>query len=154
MSFSIELGTNSSETNKLTKSVNYSQTLTGSLKNESDIVNPEIFVEGLSNIKNLNYMRINEFGRCYFIDDITIVRDGLYRIKARCDVLSSFASQIRNNTAIVKKQENHFNLYLDDGTFKAYQNPNFTIQKFSGSPFGSSHSFILAVAGDQMNAGA
>lgn len=147
MSFSIELGTNSSENNKLTKSVNYSQTLTGSLKNESDIVNPEIFVEGLSDIKDLNYMRINEFGRCYFIDDITIVRDGLYRIKARCDVLSSFASQIRSNTAIIKKQESYYNLYLDDGTFKSYQDPNYTILKFSGTPFGNTNSFVLAVAG-------
>ena len=107
----IELGTNSSENNKLTKSVTYTQTLQGSLKNESDVVRPEIFVEGLSNIKNINYMRITEFGRVYFVDDITIVRDNLFMIHAHCDVLSSFASQIRNNNAIIKKQEKYFNLF-------------------------------------------
>lgn len=145
----IELGTNSSENNKLTKSVSYTQTLNGSLKNESDIVRPEIFVEGLTNIKNINYMRINEFGRVYFVDDITIVRDNLFMIHAHCDVLSSFASQIRSNSAIIKKQENYYNLYLDDGTFKVYQNAKVGILNFNGPSFGGENSkFILAVAGD------
>lgn len=145
----IELGYNSSETNALTKSVSYSQTLNGSLKNESDIVRPNILVEGLSNLGNINYMRISEFGRVYFIDDITVVRDNLFMISAHCDVLSSFASQIRSNSAIVKKQESYYNLYLDDGTFKAYQNDKIGLLKLSGgTTLGANQSFILAVAGD------
>lgn len=145
----IELGYNSSETNKLTKSVTYSQTLNGSLKNESDIVRPNILVEGLSDIKNINYMRISEFGRVYFVDDITIVRDNLFMISAHCDVLSSFATEIRSNSAIIKKQESYNNLYLDDGTFKAYQNDQIGILNFSGGfELGANQSFILAVAGD------
>ena len=146
----IELGVNSSETNKLTKTVSYTQTLNGSLKNESDVVRPEVLVQGLSGIDHINYMRIQEFGRVYFVDDIKVVRDNLFLIQAHCDVLSSFASEIRANSAIIKKQENQFNLYLDDGTFKAYQNSNVGILNFNGNSFNTTtagSSYLLAVAG-------
>lgn len=142
----IELGVNSSETNKLTKTVNYTQTLNGSLKNESDVVRPEVLVQGLSGIDHINYMRIQEFGRVYFVDDIKVVRDNLFMIQAHCDVLSSFASEIRSNTGIIKKQANSFNTYLDDGTFRAYQNSVIQTIPINNGAF-SNKQFLLAVAG-------
>lgn len=146
MSFTIQLGTNTSDKNHLTKNVNYTQSLTGSLKNESDVVTPTILVEGLNNIGAINYMKIDEFGRVYFVEDIKIVRDNLFEIQARCDVLSSFASQIRANSGIIKKQANSFNTYLDDGTFRAYQNSVIQTIPIDNGAF-SNKQFILAVAG-------
>lgn len=144
----LELGTNLSPDEAFDKNVTYHLTLTGSLKNETSVSRPVILVESQSNLSHINYMRIPEFGRCYFTK-ITVVRNNLYEIEGKCDVLSSFKSQIRSNSAIIKKQESKYNLYLDDGSFKAYQNDNISILNFGGStPFGSSYSYILSVAGD------
>ena len=47
--------------------------------------------------------------------------------------------------AIVKRQENRWNLYLDDGSFKVYQNPMVLTKAF---PQGfTTQEFVLAVAG-------
>ena len=61
------------------------------------------------------------------------------------DALTSFANDIKANTAIIKRNENKWNLYLNDGTFKIYQNPDVLTKEF---PSGfNAQEFILAVAG-------
>jgi len=150
MSFTLQLGTNHSEKIKADKNVTYTHTLTGSLKNESDVVDPTILVEGLPDIDKIDYMSIPEFGRFYFVT-VRLIRENLFEITGHTDVISSFKSEIRANEAIIKKQESKFNLYLDDGSFKAYQNPKYGVLNFSGGTgFGvdsQSSSYILAVAG-------
>ena len=61
------------------------------------------------------------------------------------DVLKTYASGIRSNTAVISRQENQYNLYLQDGVFKTYANPHYEIRKFP-SGFSGYH-FILSVAG-------
>ena len=62
------------------------------------------------------------------------------------DVLMTFRDEIKNMEAIIKRQENNYNLYLDDGIFKAYQNTKHKLLKF---PNGfSDFSYILALAGN------
>ncbi len=77
--------------------------------------------------------------------DIKSVNNNLWEITARVDVLSTYAIQIRAQTAVIKRQENSWNLYLDDPQFKVYQNPNIVVKNF---PNGfSTQNFVLAVAG-------
>lgn len=146
MSFNITLQTNASEKNKLTKDITDLATLTGTLKNGTSIIDPVISFEGdLSSFVNCNYMTIPTFGRSYFVNDIRSIRNNVYEISAHVDVLSSFATQIKNNTAIVRRQENQWNLYLNDGVFKTYQNPEIITKAF---PSGfTKQEFVLAVAG-------
>ena len=146
MSFSVILQKNISPKNQLTKSITTVLSLTGTLKEGTSIVDPVILVSGgMSQLYNCNYMTIEAFGRSYFITDIKSVRNNLIEISAHCDVISSFAAQIRANSAIIHKQENDWNLYLNDGSFKVYQNPNVLTRPF---PSGfSSMEFVLAVAG-------
>ena len=90
-------------------------------------------------------MYIESFNRFYFVDNITSIRNGLIQFSCRVDVLMSYRTAIRKNNAIIKKQENKWNLYLNDGTFKAYQNPNVLTKAF---PSGfTTQEFVLAVAG-------
>lgn len=147
MSFTVHIQKNNSENESLTKNVTDLEALKGELTNSSSIIDPVIMIQDVNNItlRDANYMYISAFGRKYFITDIINVRTGLWEIHGHVDVLSSFASEIKSNTGIISRQEKKWNLYLDDGLFKTYQNPNIVTKKF---PTGfSTTSFVLAVAG-------
>jgi hypothetical protein len=146
MSFTVVLQTNSSPKNQLDKSLTGILSLTGNLKENSSIVDPVILVQApLSTIAAANYMTISAFNRSYFITDMVSVRNSLVEIHGHCDVLSSFSAGIRSNTAIVYRQENDWNLYLDDGSFQVYNNPMVLTRPF---PSGfTTLEFVLAVAG-------
>lgn len=147
MAFNIVLQTSASEKNKLDKSITDIATISGTLKADTSITDPVFLVKGdLSNFVTCNYMTVASFGRCYFVTDIRSVNGGFVEIRGHVDVLSTYKTQIRGNTAIIKKSEQLWNLYLNDGTFKAYQNPYVYAKKFSRS-FTSYPSYILAVAG-------
>ena len=146
MAFTIILQTNTSPKNALDKTLTDIASLSGVLKSDTSIIDPIITVEGdLSGFVNCNYMTIATFGRSYFITNIRSIRNNLFEISAHCDVLSSFKTQIRGNTAVVKRQENNWNLYLNDGSFRVYQNPNVITKEFSGGF--TTQEFVLAVAG-------
>lgn len=145
MSFSISLQNNSSPINKIGKAISTITTVSGDLKNESDVIRPEILIESDSSILSANYMTIDTFNRKYFIEEIQSVRTNLWLVKAHVDVLETYASQILSNTAVVLRQENNFNLLLNDGVFKCRQDPRISYRKF---PSGlGDFNFILITQG-------
>lgn len=146
MSFSIHLMRNNSPKEKLDKDLTILSTLNGTLKTSTSIITPVIMIEGnLSNFTSCNYMYIPEFGRFYFVNDITAISNNIVEFSCHVDVLTTYRDQIRGNHAIVRRQENSWNLYLNDGSFKVYQNPMVLTRAF---PSGfNSQEFVLAVAG-------
>ena len=146
MAFNIELKINNSEQNKLNKDTKTIMTVSGVLKEETSIIDPVIKIEcKISDVTNCNYLSIPVFRRSYFVNDIRSIRNGLVEFSCHVDVLSTYAEQIKKNTGIIKRQENEWNLYLNDGTFKVYQNPNVLTKAF---PSGfTTQEFVLAVAG-------
>ena len=150
MSFSIVLQTSNSDKRALDKNITNVATYTGVLKDETSIVNPVIRIAAdLSSIAMCNYMTIETFGRKYFITNIKSITADIVEISGHVDVLSTYADGIRKNTGITYRQETkgHWNLYLDDGSFKTYQDPKISLKKFT-SGF-TADRFILAVAGSQ-----
>lgn len=146
MAFDIILQTNNSEKNAVTKNITDIATITGTLKQETSIIDPVILVAGdIASYVGCNYMTCATFGRSYFVNNIRSIRAGLFEISCHVDVLASFADQIKENRAIIRRQENRWNLYLNDGSFKVYQNPDVWTVPFS-SGF-STQEFVLAVAG-------
>ena len=148
MSFNIELYDNWSDSNVVTKNIELRTTLTGTLKDNTSITNPVVLVAAdLIVIGGVNYVKIPSFGRYYFVNDMISVRAGLVEMHLHVDVLMSYDTGIRANTAIIEKQENAncFNLYINDGSFKVYQNPHVITKEF---PTGfSTQEFVLGVAG-------
>ena len=146
MAFDVMLQKNNSERNRITKDISEILTVSGELKTETSIIDPVIMIEcDLSAVVGCNYMSISTFGRSYFVNNIRSIRSGLIEFSCHVDVLSSFASEIRSNIAIVRRQEKNWNLYLNDGSFKVYQNPNVLTKAF---PSGfTTQEFVLAVAG-------
>lgn len=142
----ITLQINNSEKNRLDKNITDIVTLSGTLREQTSIINPVIVIEGdLSSFVNCNYMTITAFNRSYFINNITSINNNLFEISAHVDVLSTYKTQIRDNSAIIARQEKKWNLYLNDGVFKTYQNPHIVTKAFP-SGFTQQH-FIFSVAG-------
>lgn len=134
MSFTIGLGYNLSEHNALNKNINIIATITGVLREQSSIINPDILFEGnIENIANCNYMKIPTFSRCYFIDNIESVRDGLFRIKAHVDVLETYKDQIKNVRGVVGRNAEDYNKYLIDSKIASENRRDITTTKFGNS---------------------
>lgn len=150
MSFNIVLMNNQEELNKISKTPSNVLTLSGTLKEETDIVNPEINVEYNGTLTNVNYMYISTFSRYYFITKIESVRTGLWRIYAHCDVLKTYANAILGTPAVVARNENAYNIMLDDSMFKVQSNPRLQIAKFPNKFTGES--YILVMKGCQFTA--
>ena len=109
---------NNSPSNFITKSLVNEIKLNGSLREQSSIIDPEILIAA-ENLARYNYMYIAEFKRFYYINDLTSVRNGLWRVKGHVDVLNTYRSEIKAHQAIISKQEKagDAELYFDDSSF-------------------------------------
>ena len=133
--FSIKLYVNATESNRVDKS-NYLtlfDTISGTLKETTSIVNPTITIEydfGTNNTLNMfNYAYIEKFGRYYFVDDIKCKRNNLWELTLRCDVLMSFKNKILSHYALIDRCEDsrYYNRYLRDNFFIVDTNPKIKI---------------------------
>ena len=142
----VKFYTNTSEKNAMTKNITQLFDFNGVLREESPIIRPVITFEGLTNIGAINYAYIPDFGRYYFVEEITCIRNGLFQVSMRVDVLMSFRNQILSNNAIIERNENQYDLKLNDGLFKTQQNPR--IAQFEFPNGFTNWDFVLAVAGN------
>lgn len=142
----IEFYVNQSEKNKLDKTLVSAFNLNGELKEDCSIIDPVIkIVADVSSMASVNYLYIASFGRYYFINNVISINNDICEVHAHVDVLSTYKDEIRAQRAIVSRQEKKWNLYLNDGVFKTYQNPYIITKAFS-SGFTSQH-FVLSIAG-------
>ena len=139
---------NNSEKIKLDKELTQIGNIEGRLFQNTSITKPSIMFDLDTAVFSANYLYISQFNRYYFITDVVNVSANKWQIQARVDVLTSFKSAIRENTAIIERQENEYNLYLDDKYYRAYQNEDVQYKKFSGSL--PSDKYILVVNGGGM----
>lgn len=141
----IDFYVNNSEQNKLEKDLTDKVTLTGTLRERCDILNPQISIQDSGAITlNKNYAYIPELKRYYFINGIENIRENLFQVSMHVDVLQTYAAQIKEQTAVIQRQENNWNLYLNDGFFRVFQNPKIQLKKFpSGFPMPESFSWYL-----------
>lgn len=143
MAFDIVLMNNTEELNKITKNPTTVRTLTGTLRDETDIVNPEILIEFDGTLTDCNYMYIQALSRYYFITKITSVRTKLWRVTAHCDVLKTYSEGILGTEAVVARSESKYNLFLNDAMFKVYSNPRLQIAKFPSKFIGESYVLVM-----------
>lgn len=131
--------------NVVSKATTSVAVVTGTLRAPSSVTDPVIQIERASPV-GFNYFYVLEFNRYYFLKNVTVGTNGLITIRGHVDVLKSFDSQIRRSTGIAVRQEFTWNLYIDDGTYKAQQNPSFKIKKW---PYEfNSFSYIFTIAGN------
>lgn len=147
MAFDIILCENTSEDNRVTKSLTEIATLSGTLKDGASVINPVILISGsMAQITQCNYFRIPAFGRSYFLRDVVSRAANLLEISGHVDVLTSFQSQIKSNSAVISSQQNDWNLYLNDGTIKTYQKTLTGTLAFP-NPLSDTFNYVLLLAG-------
>ena len=97
MSFPVLIQSNASEKISLTKDLTTITIIDAVLKAETSIINPVLIIEDeLATYREANYCTIVAFARSYFIQEIISISNGLLELHCHVDVLSSFASEIKN----------------------------------------------------------
>ena len=147
MSLTCNLYINSSPKEKLSKTISNQLSYSCVLKENTSILNPKIIIATSDNITGYNYMYISDFGRYYFIDDIVSLNDGRWMISAHVDVLSTYETAIKSNSAVIKRQENMYNLYLDDPEFHTYNYEQIQTKKFPANSFTKALNYVLVING-------
>lgn len=101
----IVLYKNNDELNKLNKTLSDALTISGSLKQECSIEKPVIKIESTININDYNYFYVPDFKRYYFRTGFDVIRNNVFRISGRTDVLMSFKDSINNFDVILNHSE-------------------------------------------------
>lgn len=147
MSFTVQLMNNQEELNKINKNPSTVLSVDGTLREETSLIDPVILIEYNGTLTSVNYAYIAEFHRYYFITQVESVRTGLWRVYMHCDVLKTYAQGILGCQCVVARNENKYNLLLNDAYFKVYSNPRVQVLNFP-SKF-SGETYVLVMKGCQ-----
>lgn len=94
---------------------------TGNLTQESGIVSPSVIMEFGNTAPAYNYAYITEFGRYYWITEITSIGGGLWRVSMTVDVLATYKSDIGAASKYILRSASAF-----DGTIVDMKYPTRT----------------------------
>lgn len=146
MSLTIEFYKMTSDRRKAVKAKELIASKSCKLLGDCSLTDPVFIVTGdAATYAECNYCYVPAFKRYYFCK-ITSVPGGILEASCKCDVLSSaWENGLASKEAVIDRQEEAWNLYLNDGTFQAYCNNQVVTKSFSGGF--SSPSFVLVVAG-------
>lgn len=144
----IKIGTVTAPMNQVSKinpeTFTFDTTLDGYLVEGTSLVDPDILIESAT-APTGNYMYIPEFGRCYYMKSPESVKTNLWKVHGHVDVLTTYGAQIKANDAVIARNSNVFNLYLEDSRYKAYSDPHIITRVF---PSGfHTFQFVLALLG-------
>lgn len=138
----ITLYTNHSPKKTIGKRLSHVKSMTGTLREECDMINPSVLIEN-AGVISANYAYIPDFGRYYYITKITSVRQDLWRVDMHVDVRETYKDSIKNNTAIIERASGYYNLYLKDDMLPI-QSDTFTTTYTLGSKFNQRGVYMLA----------
>lgn len=126
-------------------------TIEGKMLFDKDILKPSFIVSG--NFSDFNYAYIPVFKRFYYIDTMQVKTGSMMEISFVCDVLQSFATDIKKNKAILERSESNYNVYMNDGEYWTQQDKEVSTVPFKNSSeleavfSRSSNTYILTIAG-------
>lgn len=143
----IEIYKTSSEPEKVYKTLKYLTTVSGSIINETSIIEPSIRIN-IEAIPEGCYIYIPAFGRYYFVKDKKPVRENIVDVVMHVDVLYTYRSNISNVKALVERQENSYNPYLQDNMLPISNDTKQLVVKLTNSStFYQSHLLLTINSG-------
>lgn len=142
----VTLYINKSEYNRLDKSLESPVSLDGNFRGEADVLNPTITVNSSANLSGYNYFYIPMLSRYYFITSMSINPNGIWIITGKVDVLTSYKNTIRQQKAVIARNESQWNLYLPDNCFKTSVRRRVQTKEFP-THFNQIPSYIIAFGG-------
>ena len=147
MSVTVTLYKNLSDRKRAQKDLTTIAQESCTFKGDVDVYAPVLLFEGDAETyaKDVNYMYIDAYRRFYFCK-VRSLPGGLVELSGTCDVLTSaWALGLPTLRAVIARQENNYNLYLNDGTLKAYANDQ--IQTLEWPQGFSTPKYVCIVAG-------
>ena len=101
---------------KVNKSISTVNTINCNIKERCSLDSPVLIIakENFRNWKDANYCYISEYGRFYYIENVIVETATRIEIHCKCDVLMSFASNIRALMGVITRQENIYNDFISD----------------------------------------
>lgn len=138
-----------SPVNKLTKSFDSGTAVFNVvMKENTDVFKPTFTIQTSEKLWDYNYIDGSSFsGRQYFITDIRSIGNERFEVDAKTDVLSTWASEIKANQAVIKRQEGVFNLYLDDPEFHVLNYDRIQTLRYPANDFNKNLRYVLVVNG-------
>ena len=104
----LKIFTNQSNQNVINKKIDLVSELKCTFRDDIDILNPALLVK---NYTGGNYCYVSDFDRYYYIDDVRILKGGVYQLFCSVDVLKSYAEDLENAE-----------YYSDDGVLHSIDN--------------------------------
>lgn len=127
----------------MNKSIALVNNLNCLIKDDCDIINPTIEVYG-TNALNANYMWIPLFSRYYYITKVTTLNYDTLQVQGHVDVLMSFQNAIKGSQAIIDRQENIWNGYLNDKYMRQLAYPRIQTKRFNSNLISTPKYYLVA----------
>ena len=137
-----------SERNIINKVIQDVISVNAIIKGDLSVENPVLILDYTGDSNNINYMKIPELNRTYFINEIIKLTGHRYEVHGKSDVLESFKDGILAMNCIISKQQSatQANMYLDDGSFVTENREFNTVINFP-TGFNDTGEYILITAG-------
>lgn len=135
------------ESNTLNKVLDAPFTLTGSFYSEINILRPIIVFRGFD-VQQYNYCYIEQLGRYYFIDNITLNDNNDSRVIMSLDILKSYENVILDAEGTIIESSNA-NKYISTRTNIYDKRPKFEVLEFEEDLFVEDGEIIMiTIKGD------
>lgn len=143
----ISLYINKSDPRVLSKNISSSTVLsyTGTARDVFDVMGGDITIATPTDISKYNYCYISDVSRYYFITNIKVIRDGVWQLSLKIDVLMTYNAAIRALSGTVERNTNVNNGYISDPEYKALTYSNIVTKAFPNAM--TNDSIILMTVG-------
>lgn len=125
------------------------------LKNPENVVDMNISLQlsraQIASVTNCNYAYIGQLGRYYYLEHPIILNNNMVQFPLHEDVLFSNLETIRNQNAVIERQEKKYNTMLPDNEEKLNANTIVQTFKFPNSFNNQNMQYVVAIAGGAYN---
>ena len=150
----IKFGYTFDDRRKLEKSVTWFDTFNCKPYTDYNISAPNLLIVNATGaIANNNYAYIADYQRYYYVDSVTVGRNGMYVVQLSVDVLMTYSEAIKNLSATISRQENIGINDIVDSLLPLQNRKELAVIEFESSEFNianantSSYNFVLNVSG-------
>lgn len=102
------------------------------LLDDTSILTPSIILNDFDLVadwRDINYVYIKNFGRYYYVTNMTFLTDGYCKLDLDVDVLMSYKDLIKGSSQLVTRSERSRNRYIVDNQMPIHSDNAYTIKQ-------------------------
>lgn len=143
----VTLYTNTGDVRQLTKNLTNAVSVTCKVTDNCDMLAPVLILDYNDAYISSNYVHIPKWNRYYTITGKTILNGGMMEVSCKCDVLMSHRNAILNSQIIAARSASSPEPFIPDPVCPDKGTVTYYTRRASATPFGTSGSYVLTVAG-------